>query len=179
MILGVDTGLASFGWAKLSEHTAVPSDGIEDLGVLMQPADKSLSPTVDRTLRARRQVQLLDSMAHNVTAIVREKPSYNPRLFDHNVCITASAEAIAAWAWCMGIPLYEIAPKDWQHAVTGHGGKVDQDEIARRATVFIAHSERASRSLQSIGADDRWHAFDATCIAACFIRRPQLATRIE
>lgn len=177
MILGIDNGLGTFGWAKVDRSTAL----VHQLGVLIQTPDHSVASTVDRSRRTLCQVELVDSLCTDVTAIVGEAGSFNPRMFDHNVCLAMSIAALVAYAFCAGLPLYELPPKRWQHAITGtgQGTKVDYDDVYRRLEQHVAKRGESMLMLEDIPVRHRNHALDASGIASCHAIKPDLATRIR
>lgn len=176
MILGIDCGTGSFGWAKVDTKIRVAS-----LGVLMQEPDKSLSSTVDRSRRTLSQAELVDSLCTDVTAIVHEEASYNPRIFLHNVNLSMCISMVVTYAWCAGIPVYQIPPKRWQHAIAGTKppAKVDYDDVYRRVESHVALTPEAAMMLRDIKPAHRNHALDAAGIALCFAIDPSLATRVR
>lgn len=175
MILGIDCGTGSFGYALV--RTA--DTAVTDLGALIQEPDKSISSTLDRSLRTRRQVELVDSLCTHVTAIVHEEASYNPRVFLHNVNLSMCIGALVTYAWCAGIPVYQIPPKRWQQAITGKPGKVDYDDVYRRVEQHVARWQPAMDQLSAIKPRHRNHALDAAGIALCHAIDPTLATRVR
>lgn len=177
VILGIDCGIGSFGWAKVEERTAL----VESLGVLMQEPDKSPPVALDRSRRLLCQAELVDSLCTDVTAVVHEEASYNPRIFAQNVDLASCIGMVVTYAWAAGIPVYQMPPKRWQHAIAGtkQPAKVDYNDVSCRVERRIECCGQALLALCDIKPHHRNHAIDAAGIALCFAIDPTLATRVR
>jgi Holliday junction resolvasome RuvABC endonuclease subunit len=173
VILGVDTGLATCGWALLDERAC----SFVDLGVVTQKAVKGRTITLDRIQRANALAQVLGSHVRGVSIVVVESLSLGmPGAI-------AKLSVGLSWGTLLGIVamldpkprLLTIAPQRWQREVLPNAGKsVDYDELARAAAEhLLARHPAAARALRRIPESKRNHAIDAAMIALCGALRPQ------
>jgi len=176
VILGIDCGTATFGWALVDEAGTVC-----DLGAIVQGVDNNVDKSTDSSRRVANQVDKLREMlsATRATAAVHEAGSYNPRQFKMSVGLAMSIGAVVGFARTWGIPLFELPPKRWQQAITGKPGKVDYDDVYRRVEQRVALWQPAMDQLSAIKPRHRNHALDAAGIALCHAIDPSLATRVR
>jgi hypothetical protein len=179
MILGVDTGLATCGWALLDEK----EQSFLDLGVLVQKPIKGAKITLDRVQRTNALAKVLSKHAPGCGTIVVEQMSLGMPGAIAKLSIGLS------WGVILGIAsmlspaprLLTIAPQRWQREVMPNAGRsVDYDKLARHAAAFILrHHPRAAAALKRIPEDHRNHALDAAMIALCGALRPGRCTAVE
>ena len=165
MILGVDTGMATCGWALLDEKTC----SFVDLGVVLTKPLKGGRVTLDRARRCNVQARVLAEKAVGCTTVVVEQMSFPPGGANAMVPIALS------WGVVLGLVamldprprLLTIAPQRWQREVLPNAGKsVDYDELARQASLFIARRHpRAWAALERIPRSQQNHALDAAMLA--------------
>ncbi len=118
MILAVDPGLATCGWAVVEPGTG----RVLDLGAILSKPDANLTKQADRIVRLRHQADTLELVIaeHNCGAIAAEALSFNP--FGQGQMI---ASLCLSWGMLVGlssswsIPIVDVSPKQWQHAVLG------------------------------------------------------------
>lgn len=172
MILGIDTGIATCGWALLDPKRC----SFEDLGVVIQPKLKADTVSIDRARRGNVQAQVLADKAPGCTLVVVEEMSLG---------VPGSLAKLSiglSWGVILGIvammeprpELLSIPPKRWQREVMPHTGKkVDYEELARAAAAYILRNHpKAAKALKAIDPSHRQHAIDAAMIALCgFLRR--------
>lgn len=159
--LGVDTGIATCGWAVVD-----PSTRLVDFGVLIAPKGNDDAQR-DRIVRARLQSEQLFSVIaeRNVDLIVGEGLSFGfgPRP-------NAIAGVCLSWGVLVGLAtatncdLLDLPPKVWQHRVQAHDGKVDYDAVAAEVEGYI-RGQGLGTKLETIIPSNRNHAFDAVAIA--------------
>ncbi|HEY1814880.1 MAG TPA: hypothetical protein VGG74_21180 [Kofleriaceae bacterium] len=180
MILGIDTGLATFGWALLDDTAC----SFVDLGVVItKPVEGDRAVTLDRAARANAQAVVIAERAKGCHTIVVERMSFPPGGANALVPIALSwGVAIGVIATLAPRPrLLTIAPQRWQREVLPNAGKqVDYDELAHNAaTYLLANHPRASEKLRAIKKVDRNHAIDAAMLALVGALMPAKCERIE
>jgi hypothetical protein len=189
MILGIDNGTATCGWALLDETTCE----FVDMGVVIQPKrDDSRTVTLERERRANLQAQILASKAPGASTIVLEQMSFASgppcKLCKRRGHANAMISVGMSWGIVLGIVamldprprLLTIAPQRWQREVLPNAGRsVDYDELARIAAhhLLLRHP-KAVAALGRINASDRNHAVDAAMIALVAGLRPQKCDQV-
>jgi len=180
MILGVDTGMGTGGWALLDETNC----SFVDVGVVITKRVKDAPVTLDRARRMTVQAGVLAAKAKgaNLSSIVVERMSFPPGGVNAMVPIALS------WGALIGIHamldpqprLLTIAPQRWQREVLPNAGKnVDYGELARRAAEHIlSNHPRAAKAFEAIPPSQWSHAIDAAMIALVGALRPQRCERI-
>jgi hypothetical protein len=179
MILGVDTGLATFGWALLDERAC----SFVDLGVVITKKLPGAKVTLDRARRCTAQAAAIAERARGCSTIVVEQMSFPPGGANAMVPIALS------WGVVLGIAamldprprLLTIAPQRWQREVLPNAGRaVDYDELARAAGEhLLSRHPRARDALRRIPEGRRNHAVDAAMIALCGALRPQRCEGVD
>lgn len=176
MILAVDPGSRTCGWAIVAPRTA----RVAALGTIVLEPDDRLRKTLDRKARAERQADTFRELAtaHRITAIAAEAPSLG------GPPAARLAMAIALYgSWGLltmlgrerGVPVIEVPPKTWQHAIQpagaselnvgtarARGRSVDYDQLFAELDRFVG--EQASQALADLAAikvSMRNHALDA------------------
>ncbi len=168
MILGIDTGISTFGWARLDEERQT----FIDLGVVVQPKQgKARTASLERARRANTLADVLAEKAPGCSLIVVEQMSFGMPGALAKVSIGMSWGIVLGVAATMQPPprLITIAPQRWQRQVLVHSGKrVDQDKLARVAAAHIVkYHPHAAKQLRAIPKKQRVHALDAAMIALC------------
>jgi len=179
VILGIDCGTATFGWAVVDAGLS----RVVALGAMVQGVDAEVAKSTDSSRRVANQTDQLGMQRYISTKspwqVVHEAGSYNPRQFKMSVGLAMSIGAVVGFAVCNGIPLYELPPKRWQQAITGRPGKVDYDDVYRRVEQHVARWQPAMDQLGAIKPRHRNHALDAAGIALCHAIDPTLATLVR
>jgi hypothetical protein len=178
VILGVDTGIATCGWALLDEEKC----SFVDLGVLIQPPLEGEKITLDRIKRSCALAQVLATRAPGCSVVAVESL---------NLGMPGAIGKLSvglAWGVVLGVvamidpspSLLTIPPQRWQRQVLPHAGKqVDYDELATAAGAYILRNHpRAAKALEAIKPKDRNHAIDAAMIALCAALRPSKCDRV-
>ena len=177
MILGLDTGTATCGWALLDDARCE----FVDLGVVVQPKrDEARTATLERERRAHNQARVITSKAPGCSTVVVEQLSLGIR--GKIACLSVGLSwgiilGSVAQLEALGHPrprLLTIAPQRWQREVLPSAeGEVDYEELARRAAAHLLRRHpRASAALERIPAKHRNHAIDAAMIALVGALRP-------
>lgn len=153
MILAVDPGIASCGWAVVRPRTG----RVLDLGVLTSSpsgADKS-------TDRARRIARMADALADVVEAYDCDVIAAEQMLFHGKINAVVSQllpwGALLGLAAAMDMDVIEVPAKTWQAALLGR--VVPYDQVADSLRAFVA--SQAEIKLLSIAKSERTHALDA------------------
>lgn len=153
MILAVDPGIASCGWAVVRPKTG----RVVDLGVVIsEPGVGEKS-----TDRARRITRLADKLAdviedHDCDAIAAEQMLFHGK-------INAVVSQLLPWGALLGLAaaldldVLEVPAKVWQPAVLGR--VVPYDELADKLRAFVA--SQVELKLLAIARSKRTHALDA------------------
>ena len=180
MILGIDTGLATCGWALLDETTRQ----FQDLGVIEQPKSPAMNVTLDRAVRTNKQAQVLAGKLVGCSMIVVEQMSFPP-----GAGINAAVPIALSWGVVVGLVasmpvrprLLTVSPQKWQRAVQPNAGKrIDYDEIAHTAAQYILSKHpQASMALQLLPKAQQSHAIDAAMIALMGALRPGVCTEVR
>jgi hypothetical protein len=173
VILGIDTGIATCGWALLDERMC----SFVDLGVLVQPPSEGKTITLDRLHRSNVLAKVISKHAPGCSTIVVEQLSLGmPGAI-------AKLNVGLSWGVVLGVVamldprprLLTISPQRWQRVVLPNTGKkVDYDELSHTAAKFILSKHpRAATALESIPKRDRSHAIDAAMLALVGALRPK------
>lgn len=179
MILAVDPGLATCGWAVVA-----PSTGeVVDLGVVISPSDPDADDTVDRARREAKQCAALLEVArrHRVTRIVAESVSLGgpPRArLPMALSLSLSWGGLCMLAIALGAELLEVKPKVWQHQCAPGLKRIDYDKLFAAIAAVLRCNPDLTKLLRSIAESDRNHALDACGIGFVGALMPQLATVI-
>jgi Holliday junction resolvasome RuvABC endonuclease subunit len=155
VILGLDPGLASCGWAIVAPGTG----RVVDLGVIVTEPDPAIAKSTDR---ARRVLAIVGTMGelvatHHVTAIAAEAAL----TFGH---VGAAAAQNLCWGavigltHALGLELVEVVAKQWQRAIVPGAGKVTY------ALVESALAGYLGPQLERLPKAQRTHAADAVGI---------------
>lgn len=162
MILAVDIGTASCGWAVVRPRTG----RVLDLGVIMQPRNPELGVHEDRRRRIREQAAVLSRVAneHDCSAIAAEEMSFGgpPRArLSMGVSQALCWGSLSTIAELLELQELAIPPKTWQRAIVPESGKkVDYDVVFARLVAFVGDLA----ALHTIAESHRNHALDAVGI---------------
>lgn len=159
MILGIDPGLTTFGWAKLSSRAQVI-----DLGILVQPTKKKAK---DHAGRTHRQALLVDELVHDCTTVVAEALSF-PRFHSAVASLALSWGVILGVCTARGLRVVSVSPQKWQHAAAAQaGGSIDYELLVKQLELHVrTHAApRAVAALDAITVSKRSHALDAVGVA--------------
>lgn len=173
MILGLDTGLGTCGWALLDESRCE----FLDLGVVIQRRKPSMLLTIDRERRANIQAEIIAAKAPGCSAIAVERMSFPP-----GAGIKAAVPIALSWGIVVGIAatmnprprLYTLSPQKWQREVCPNvKGAVDYETLATAVGWHILKRHpRAADKLRAIPDEQKQHAIDAAMIALVAGLRP-------
>lgn len=162
MILAIDTGTATLGWALVSRRGMV-----HDLGALLLPRDQSKLVHDDYVRRVELQVDTLTALLPGVTLLVGEALSF---------ARSAKATASVSLCWGMlialtrprGVPRWSVPPKRWQHALlnTPRSRAVDYPVLAQRLRAHVTRTgtPQARSAVAALSAKASSHALDAAGI---------------
>lgn len=172
VILAIDTGSATLGWA----HVTRPGR-IVNLGSLIQPQEEN-EKTQEKAERRAVGItnRLLFAMA-GVDGVAAEALSY-PRNASAAAALALCWGVIVATTTVQGLPRFPVPPKAWQRALLGirrgdtslakqfAGDKVKKREVARRMRLHIAETgdQRAKDALAGLKGEAAGHALDAAAI---------------
>lgn len=182
MILAIDPGIATCGWAVVT-----PGRGeLVDLGVIISPPDSDVDGSTDRARRLAEQAALFRAIAtaYAVTTIAVEAVSLGgpPKArLAMGMCLSLSWGALVMLAIDLGAALLEIRPKQWQGAIQEGAKKIDYDALFIAMTAHIRGTpghEVVAEQLGAIAERHRNHALDAGGIGIFAALRPHLANRI-
>lgn len=182
MILAVDGGIATCGWAIVEPSTAA----IVELGVVCSPHDSDVDETTDRARRLAIQSATFRELAtrHHITTIAAEAVSLgaNPKArLKMGMCQSLCWGSLVMLALELGASLLEIRPKQWQGAIQDGAKKIDYDKLFADLVTHIQSmpgNADVSEQLESIPKSQRNHAIDGSGIGIFAALRPHLATAI-
>ncbi len=171
-VLGIDSGLATFGWALLDEDTLEPLN----LGVIVTKPNGDLPVTLDRSLRLLTQTDVVIEAVRGCRTVVIEQMSFPPGGANAISAISLSyGAAVGVIAALNPRPrMLTISPQKWQRLVLETDAKkVDYETVYAAGCAFV--QERAPKvyaSLLTIPAQHRNHAIDAMLLALVGAMRP-------
>lgn len=164
-IVGIDTGLATCGWAVLDERTCT----LVDLGVVLTEKSPGEKVTLDRVERAFIQASVLTEVVRDASVVVVEAMSFPPGGANAMVSIALS------WGLALGIvasapmrpTLLAVSPQRWQREIDPSAGKrVDYEKLSAKLQEHMRQRHpRAYASLEGIAGRHRNHAIDAAALA--------------
>lgn len=162
MILAIDGGLGTFGWAAVRPRTGV----VVALGELHQLPRTREGVHADRLRRLHQQAILLHGLvtAYGVTMIVAEEPSFA------KPTPAVVASAMGCWGVVLGVAAAHVlpmpsrvAPKAWQRAVLNiDGGACDYAIVEQKLAAYVVGEARDR--LLAIPRSRRNHPLDAVGI---------------
>lgn len=171
MILAIDPGLGTCGWAIVD-----PSARVLDLGVILTERDKVLEEATDRARRADHQAEVLAEAAqrYNVAEIALEAMSFGgppSARFHMAISVGLSWGVATGIARTLGLNLYAVPPKRWQRAVVPNAGKRLNYALVEAALEHYV-GKQAFVALSCIAKGDRNHALDACGVGLFAALRP-------
>lgn len=174
MILGLDPGLGTFGWARLSSVGAVESIGVLELAP---------SKTKDYEDRSHRQASVLLEQLAGVDLVVAEALSFPRAGRAGAISLCLSWGGINGACVARGIPVVRTRPQQWQHACLGDGqgrGAVDYDTLVADLERYVRRfgTTAAVADLDLIPPSKRGHPLDAVGVALWGLARGSTAPRV-
>lgn len=159
MILGVDTGTATCGWARFDETTR----RFAGLGAIELARNKAAQKTDDQADRIATVANELRPRMVGCDRAVVERMSFPP---GGTVPIALGFGCVVGIASGMPIDVYTVKPQDWQRAVLPKSGKkVNYAELERVVTEYVRKDRESAIALDSLPPKQRNHAIDACAIA--------------
>jgi Holliday junction resolvasome RuvABC endonuclease subunit len=177
VILAVDPGLATCGWAVLDD-----AGRVSNLGVIITERDSVVSEATDRARRAAHQGAVLAELVHryNCGAIACEAMSFGgPPSARYHMAISVGLSwgVVTGIARTTGIALYSVPPKLWQRAVQPEAKKkIDYPKLEAALAAYV--DEHAMLALAVITKSHRNHPLDAVGIGLFVALRREQADRI-
>ncbi len=176
MILAIDPGLATLGYALVDQNGAV-----HELGVLLSESNaKKLGKQADREARLKAQVRDLDSITRRwkpyLTGIVAEELSFNVKRHTQTVCLCLSWGGIVGLARKYDVEIRSIPPKTWQGAIapTAIKGKaIDYEVVSDLLAKYVG--EQCRTQLVAIKATAQNHALDAVGVGVYAAMTPDVS----
>lgn len=160
MILAVDPGLGTCGWAVMRPRTG----RVLDLGVITSEPDRDTDEWTDRTRRTSVQSHLLANIVeqYECTIVAAEAislggPPKARQRMAASLCL--SWGSLVGLAEGMGLELYEVPPKLWQHAILPKVKRISYTELFARLESFVGAQQVGQ--LKAITPSLRNHALDA------------------
>jgi len=174
VILAIDGGLATFGYAVIDPRTIA----IRACGVLIQKPDPKIGVHADRQRRAANQGALITRLMseYYFATFAIEEPSFAPRS-------SASAKIGIGMSWglaqglaaSINAALHVLPPKLWQRAIVpAEPGENPRAAIPyeRVAAALDAYVDLRETGLDRIAKGQRNHAMDAIGIGVYAALRP-------
>lgn len=156
MILGVDPGLASCGWAVVDPRTK----RVVELGVITTEHDSTIAKSTDRARRMAVVARGLHELVQ--TYAVRTVAAEAMLLFGNVAAATAQSlcwGTLIAVAERHGCEILEVVARDWQRAVLPGEGRIKYEGVKDKLAKFVgARVLRFPKDLQT-------HALDAVGVA--------------
>lgn len=155
MILGIDPGLATFGWARIAR-----TGQVVDLGVLELPAKGKRKDHAGRSLR---QAGTVLELLAGIDLVVAEALSF-PKHHAGVASLCLSWGVLVGACAARSVPIMGVRPQVWQHAAArDDASTVDYGDLLMRLELHVeAHgTPEAVASLHRIAASKRTHALDA------------------
>lgn len=177
MILAVDPGLSKCGWAVVRPDTGA----IVELGLIASDRDNDYDISTDRIQRLVIQAETLAAVIdrHGCDRIVAEAVTLGGPV---HVKLTMSIGLHLSWgvltelSRARQLPLFEVGPKVWQHAIQPGRKKIHYPSLEAEMVKHVG--PQVGGQLLCIAAGDRNHALDACGIGMLAALRPHDATRI-
>lgn len=177
-VLGIDTGLATLGWA-LTDQVGRPIA----IGRCESKATPGLRVAEDLAYRVDRQVAELGVVIDRVRAA---GPEIELVLGIEAMSWPRSSKAIAAIALCWGglvglartrgLVGYHVPPAVWERAIASGG----HDQVADRLLAYLTEQRPEMAGwLALLRSGDRLHPIDALGVAMATAVGPELCTRID
>lgn len=189
VILGLDPGFASFGWALMRLGPTREEDAVTDVGVWRTAkADKKrrVRDTDDNVERARGLSRLLADLVqkrgHHLTAVAIEQVSFVRSA--STMAKIGMAHGLTIYAVeALGLPMMGCTPQELKLAVCGRRD-ASKDEIrnALRTRYLVAGAEHGALAVldDEVPRGQQEHPYDALgAIVACLESEPiRMARRL-
>ncbi len=174
MILAIDPGIASCGWAIVQSRTVDSPVRVVDLGVWTSEPNAALGKSTDRARRIGRLGLEIGRLyrLHGVTMLAAEQALSFGRTSGliGQAMVWGALVMLAAEHRC---DVREVTAKQWQRAIVpGIKGKMDYPFIAQALARYIGDG-----MLKNIDPDLRTHALDAVGVGLFASLRP--TTRVS
>lgn len=166
MILAIDPGMATFGFAVVTPSTGV----VVDCGALVQPPKKRAASTLtgQRIECVERQAELVCALItrYGVSRIAAEEQSHAPKGTAHSkIGLGMSWGSLIGIAVARSIELARVPPKTWQRGVVGLEDGEDPRAAIEYERVRIAlrgYLDSVARTVvASLTKADETHVLDA------------------
>lgn len=163
MILSLDPGLATFGWAVVQSHTG----RVIDCGVLLSKPKPKLTKAADRVRRATDQALLLRGVArrHGVELVVAETMSFAPRSSAAaKIGIGLSWGVAVGVAAMLEVELRDLPPKTWQRAIVpaaageSDAAAIDYERVFAELGRYV---DARAFGIDTLSDANRTHVLDA------------------
>ena len=173
MILGIDPGLGTFGWAR------VDGGRVDSLGLLESKPTK----TKDYEHRAAKQAAVVVDQLADVTLVAAESLSFPRRGRAGAISLCLSWGVIDGACVARAIPVVRTRPQQWQHACLGDGqgkGRVDYPTLVRDLERYVRlhGTQRAVEQLEQIPPSKRSHPLDGLGVALWALVRADGVERV-
>lgn len=177
MILAVDPGLSNCGWAVVRPRTGA----IVELGVISSDREAAYDVSTDRIQRLALQAHALAAAVdrHGCDRIVGEAITLGGPV---HVKLAMSVGLHLSWGVLTGLahgrklPLFEVGPKVWQHAIQPGRKKIHYPSLEQAMAAHVG--PQVGAQLMCIEKAKREHALDACGIGMLAALQPQELTRI-
>jgi Holliday junction resolvasome RuvABC endonuclease subunit len=167
MILGIDGGLATFGYGVVDPRTC----SVVAAGVLIQPVDDELDTIENREVRLEKQADLVVSLIlqHDIETIAVETMTmvHAKGSAASKIAIGMSAGAVIMACRALGVRRRSIPPKTWQRGIVParpgekRTGAIDYAEVYAALAQYID----VETLLGAVAPSKRNHAIDGCGIA--------------
>ena len=167
MILGIDGGLATFGYGVVDPRTC----RVAAAGVLIQEVNDEFDVIENRELRLEKQVDLVADLVrtHRITTIAVETMTmvHAKGSAASKIAIGMSAGGTIALCRALGVRRRSIPPKTWQRGIVParpgekRTSAIDYDEVYAAIATFVD----VETLLAGIAPSKRNHAIDGCGIA--------------
>lgn len=178
MLLAIDPGLATLGYALVDQNGAV-----HELGVLLSESEaKKLGKQADRQVRLEAQARDLDDIMRRwqryLTGIVAEELSFNVKRHTQVVSLCLSWGGIVGLARKYDVEIRSVPPKTWQRAVAPaavKGKAIDYEIVFELLSKYVG--EQCRIQLVAIRPAAQNHALDAVGVGVFAAMRPVEVSR--
>jgi hypothetical protein len=178
VIIAVDPGLATFGYAVVDERGVV-----HDLGVVTSESNaKKLGKHRDRRERLRVQARALDAVLRQwrergTLALVAEEMSFKRGKLTQIVSMALSWGDLVGLAVAHGATDRAVPPKTWQRALfepdelAAMGTSIDYTRVEAKLSQYA--TEQCRDKLAAIARSKRNHALDAIGVGVYAAMTPE------
>lgn len=174
MLLAIDPGLASLGYAIVDQNGAV-----HELGVMLSESNPKLGKHADRQLRLEEQATRLDNLMRRwqqyLTGIVAEELSFNVKRHTQVVSLCLSWGGIVGLARKYSVAIRSVPPKTWQRAVAPaavKGKAIDYEIVFELLSKYVG--EQCRIQLVAIAPRHQNHSLDAVGVGVFAAMTPNV-----